>query len=103
MFLALYGVKVSIGESIFISLFSMGVVFVVLLVISYMIDLVAAVINKGTKKSIKSVANDVKNEEKISDDLVVVIAAAIASYLGTDEKHLKIKKIRRINNTGWRI
>ena len=42
----MYGNLVSASDAIFISLFSMAVVFIVLLVISYMIDIVAFFVNK---------------------------------------------------------
>lgn len=105
MFLALYGTKVNIGEAVFISIFSMAVVFVVLLIISYMIDIVAAVINKGKKKvSVKTEAvSDTLSEPKVSDNTVAIIAAAIAAYEGTNVENLVIKKIRRVKNSHWRI
>lgn len=105
MFLALYGTKVNIGEAVFISIFSMAVVFVVLLVISYMIDIVAAIINKGKKKAPvkKDVANDTLAEPKVSDNTVAIIAAAIAAYEGVNVDNLRIKKIRRIKKSGWGI
>lgn len=101
MFLALYGDKVNIGEAVFISIFSMAVVFVVLLIISYMIDLVAVFLKKPVKakaiaknetaETIKGVTNDAS--------VVAAIAAAISSYMGVDPHNLVIKKIRRIDKS----
>lgn len=102
IYLAMYGDKVSISSAIFISIFAMAVVFVVLLIISYMIDITAFFIN--AKKS-KNVVNTSKNNEdkqvletKTTDDtaLVAVIAAAVASYMNTNVDNIIIRKIRRI-------
>ena len=98
LFLALYGDNLNIGEALFISGFSMLVVFFVLLIISYLIDLTAALINKSKKQVTKPASNvEIKNEIK-SDD-TVVIAAVIAAYLGTSTDNIIIKSIRRINQS----
>ena len=109
LFLAMYGDKVDIGQALFISIFAMAIVFLVLLVISYLIDITAFFI-KGSakpKKANGAVSNTatsapVKNK-KGSDDIVVAIAAAIAAYLGTSVDNVRITKIRRIpqNSTAW--
>jgi len=109
LFLAMYGDKVDIGQALFISLFAMAIVFLVLLVISYLIDITAFII-KGSakpKKANGAVSNTatsapVKNK-KGSDDTVVAIAAAIAAYLGTSVDNVRITKIRRIpqSSTAW--
>lgn len=104
LYLAMYGDKVSIPEAIFISIFAMLVVFLVLLIISYMIDITAGVIKKGTSSGKKS--NGVVNistaasTPKKSDDssaVVAAIAAAVATYLGTSSDNIKIVSIRRVN------
>ena len=109
LFLAMYGDKVDIGQALFISLFAMAIVFLVLLVISYLIDITAFII-KGSakpKKANGAVSNTatsapVKNK-KGSDDTLVAIAAAIAAYLGTSVDNVRITKIRRIpqSSTAW--
>lgn len=109
LFLAMYGDKVDIGQALFISIFAMAIVFLVLLVISYLIDITAFFI-KGSakpKKANGAVSNTatsapVKNK-KGSDDTVVAIAAAIAAYLGTSVDNVRITKIRRIpqSSTAW--
>ena len=99
--------RVTIGSSIFILVFSMIVVFVVLLIISYMIDIMHFVITAKKPKKTKEnlvVSNDNKN---IMDDtiLTATIAAAIASYMGTSSKNIRIKSIRRVeqNKSNWAI
>ena len=109
LFLAMYGDKVDIGQALFISLFAMAIVFLVLLVISYLIDITAFII-KGSakpKKANGAVSNTATSapvtNKKGSDDAVVVIAAAIAAYLGTSVDNVRITKIRRIpqSSTAW--
>ncbi len=107
LYLAMYGDKVSIGEALFISVFAMIVVFVVLLIISYLIDVSAFFINakknktqvENTGDSVKSVSNENKDQviHNSNDTLVAVIAAAIAAYVGTSVDNVKIKSIRRVN------
>ena len=104
LFLAMYGNNVKLTEALFISAFAMIVVFLVLLIISYLIDITAFFINgKRNKVAVKTETKVAKAVEKVdnkkSDDTVVVIAAAIAAYLGTSVDNVKIKSIRRVNQT----
>lgn len=110
MFLAMYGDKIGIGEALFISAFAMIVVFFVLLIISYLIDLTAFITNTKTKSSSKNILAEKKEESgdlietQDNSALVAVIAAAIASYIGTNASNLRITKIRRLsqNNLKWK-
>ena len=104
LFLAMYGNSVKLTEALFISAFAMIVVFLVLLIISYLIDITAFFINgKKNKVAVKTETKVAKavdsTSAKKSDDMVVVIAAAIAAYLGTSVDNVKIKSIRRLNQT----
>ena len=104
LFLAMYGNSVKLTEALFISVFAMVVVFLVLLIISYLIDITAFFINgKKNRVVVKAETKVTKAVEKVdnkkSDDTVVVIAAAIAAYLGTSVDNVKIKSIRRVNQT----
>ena len=110
LFLAMYGNKVNIEEALFLSVFAMILVFLVLLIISYLIDITAFFINGPKKKAEKKLENiekkacDVKSVSKDKEsDLVVVIAGAIAAYLGTSADNVVIKSIRRIpqSDTPW--
>lgn len=109
LYLAMYGDKVSIGQAIFISIFAMSVVFFVLLIISYMIDITAGVIKKGTKcekksngVANKSTATSTPTKKDDSSAVVAAIAAAVASYLGTTTDNVRIVSIRRVNsNSTW--
>ena len=107
---------VSFGDSLMITVFSMVVVFVVLIAISYLIELLRVATNGNKdKKEIASTnivveektsvkKEDIKVEEKLDDEeLVAVIAAAIASSLGTTIPQINIKSIKRVssNTTPW--
>ena len=113
LILAMYGNEVKLGQAFFISIFAMIVVFLVLLIISYLIDITAFFIH-GKKKKVevkKEAVNEstakpseIKKETKgKSDGLVVTIAAAIAAYLGTSVDNVRIKSIRRVpqSDTPW--
>ena len=112
LFLAMYGNDVSLDQALFISVFAMAVVFIVLLIISYLIDISAFFIN-GSSKTKKSNGASTKaasvapvsnvKSSNASDSYIVAIAAAIAAYLGTSVDNIRIKKIRRINqsNSAW--
>lgn len=109
LYLAMYGDKVELGQALFISIFAMAIVFSVLLIISYLIDITAFFING--KNKLKIASGEEKNTEtsppvsnKVGrDDTVVAIAAAVAAYLGTSVDNVRITKIRRIpqNSTTW--
>ena len=108
LFLAMYGNDVSLLDAAFISLFAMIIVFLVLLIISFMIDITAFFINGKSKKSKKSTTTttkeiDVTPKRKSKNIDVVVIVAAIAAYLGTSVDNVKISKIRRVgqDTTAW--
>ena len=107
IYLAMYGNEVSLNQAFFISVFAMIVVFLVLLIISYLIDITAFFINGSKKKKVVNVKseNEVINTEvkASSDDLVAIIAAAVATYLGTTVDNIRISKIRRVpqNDTPW--
>ncbi len=107
IYLAMYGNEVSLNQAFFISVFAMIVVFLVLLIISYLIDITAFFINGSKKKKVVNVKseNEVINTgvKASSDDLVAIIAAAVATYLGTTVDNIRISKIRRVpqNDTPW--
>ena len=102
IFLAMYGNVVSIKEAVFISIFAMLIVFSVLLILSFMIDLTAFTI--GLKKNEK-VDNKSKKDTKVLSNnnlndttLVAIIAASIASMMNTDVDNIRITKIKRVGN-----
>ena len=95
-------------------------VFAVLLVISYLIDLIHHLVNKGQKKATDSSAaaaapaspNQAAAEEQTAaaradseHENAVLAAAVIAAYLGTDTDHIIVRSLRRVDQTpaksGW--
>ena len=104
VYLAVYGDKVTISESLFISVFSMIVVFFVLLIISYLIDATALLLKKKNNNNELVVKSETKTLSKNDNGVnVAIIAAAIASYMGSSFDNIKIKKIRKIErpNSQW--
>lgn len=108
----MYGDTVTFGQAAIVCLFSIVIVFLVLLAISYMIDAVAYFINRSEKNT----ANEVKKEAPVSVSVpapeptptdghidVVLITAAVAAYLGEDSSTFVVRSIRRIGaeETAW--
>ncbi|SHD78467.1 OadG family protein [Schnuerera ultunensis] len=98
------------GESLTITIFSMVVVFIVLIAISYLIEILRITTNgkKGKEEPKKAIVEEkavekkeqIVSEEKVNDEeLVAVIAAAVAASLGTTIPQIKIKTIKRISPT----
>lgn len=96
---------ISIGDSLIITVFSMIVVFTGLIVLAVLISAL-----KGMGKEKKTIINEinvVKNNEIVEkvveekdeyvndDELVAVIAAAVASSLGVGISSVNIRSIRR--------
>lgn len=105
---------IGVGQSIVITIFSMLVVFLVLVGISFLIDLLRLAVerleSKGNEEKItdKKLVEDVKEEvtSEASDlssdeELVAVISAAIAASMGVDLPDIRINSIRRIDD-GWK-
>lgn len=93
------GEIISIGDSLFISLFSMIVVFIVLIAISYLIDLLR-IISSGEKKQQVPMVDStmgIKPEIRtVDEELVAVISAALASSLGKTVPEINIKSIKKL-------
>lgn len=107
------GETVTIGESLIITVFSMAVVFVVLVAISYLINILRATTN-DKKEQVQQentktiVQEETKKEEEIdenldNEELVAVIAAAISANMGLSIPDINIKAIRRVsqNSSIW--
>ncbi len=99
---------VTFGESIIISLFCMVVVFLSLLVISYLIDLMRVLLSKKNNKTaevkiIEPTPQPVIKAEEDDSELVAVITAAIAAMTGTDASGLVVRNIKRLpdSDTAW--
>jgi len=96
------------------TLMGMGVVFLVLILISFIIYLFTVFGDLGKKAAEKKASKIKKNEpEKVEEpvveeyvddtELVAVIAAAIASYEGTSADGVIVRSIRKVNaNNKWK-
>ena len=109
------GEYITIGDGLVITLFSMVIVFITLLAISYLIDLLTILVNRREKKKVvpetevkvdkEKIVKESKEssvEENIDDEeLVAVISAAIAASLGVAVPQINIRSIKRtqsVNN-----
>lgn len=103
--------EISFFESLIVAIFSMGVVFLSLIAIAAIINRIKLISNKGEKRveiiieanvDVEELKNlKTKTIEKALDvdnyeELVAVIAAAIACKLGVDVPDINIQTIRRI-------
>ena len=107
------GEFISIGDSLIVTLFSITMVFVVLVVISVFIFLLKYLDRKDKVEVSKDTTTTNKSNEKIveieenetinNEELVAVISAAIAASLGVSVPEINIKKINRISgsSTAW--
>lgn len=107
------GEFISIGDSLIVTLFSISMVFIVLVVISVFIFLLKYLdrkdkveVSKEVKIDTKASGDIVKVEENDTinnEELVAVISAAIAASLGVSVPEINIKKINRISgsSTAW--
>jgi len=96
--------NISFGDGIVISLFAILTVFIVLLIISFMIDLVALLLNRKNNKKDDSLSDDTDTKSLIDESAVsvdemdgktaAIIVAAIAAFMEKDS-YFVIKKIER--------
>lgn len=112
---------VTFGESIIISVFCIGVVFIALYVISFIVDITKIFTLKREKKTSERDASSIaiigsadgptsilinKKEEVQKEDeteLVAVITAAIAAMTGADANGIVVKSIKKLpdSDTSW--
>ncbi|MTI46506.1 MAG: hypothetical protein FH761_01590 [Firmicutes bacterium] len=101
---------ISIPEALLITVFSMGIVFAALLIIDLILQGFRSLFYKGKRQTKTSKTNVViKNDKKTmeqdrvtentdfdEEELVAVIAAALAASLSRPVSDIKINKIRRV-------
>lgn len=104
------GDHVSIGEALIITGFSIVVVFLGLIMISLLISALKNISGDKKPEVSKVVETPAKKEEPVinqvdDEELVAVIAAAIAASMGVNIPQLNIKSIRRIPQTtpAWAV
>lgn len=100
----MFGDQLTIGQATTVALFSIAVVFVVLLAISYLITLVSKIVNRKPKetapaatKAAPAAAAAPAVEKKDDSALVAAITAAVAAYLGRDANSFVVKSITPLN------
>jgi len=97
---------ITIGDAVVVCVFSLAVVFIVLLAISYMIDLVHWILTRNAKAPAPAPAAapaaPAPAPQAPSAD-PVLIAAAVAAYLGTSTDRIVVRSIRRAapEETPW--
>jgi glutaconyl-CoA/methylmalonyl-CoA decarboxylase subunit delta len=107
----LLGIKVSMGQALIVTLFSMSIVFLVLLAISFIMDGFKAIFYKKKSESSKSTepermeVNKPVEESNDNKEIIAVIATTIAAYLSSSVDDIYIKKIQRVpqNTSIWGI
>lgn len=97
----MFGDVITMGDAVVVCLFSLAVVFLVLLAISYMIDLVHYLLTRGEKKPAAPApapAAPAAAAAPARDDHAdaVLVAAAVAAYLGTTTDQFVVRSIRRL-------
>lgn len=105
------GKIISVGDSLVITLFSMVVVFVGLTIISILIMGLKMIGGEKKSETVKEVVIPAKANEPVVDstvndeELVAVIAAAIAVSLGVSIPEVNIKSIRRMpqSTPAWSV
>ena len=97
------GDQVTIGQALTITGFSIVVVFIGLIIISVLISALKNISGGNKSEVSKTPVTPVKKEEPASEtddeELVAIIAAAIAASMGVGIPQLNIKSIRRIPQT----
>ena len=100
----MFGENITYGQAGIVCIFSLVVVFVVLLSISYLIDIVAWFLRRSEEKekvpeAPAAVPAPVSVPEPAAADShidVVVITAAVAACLGADSSTFVVRSIRRL-------
>ena len=99
---------ITMGKALIVCGFSLAVVFLVLLTISYMIDLVHWLLTRSEKKPAAPApaagpAPAAPAPVKDTTATAVIAAAAIAAYLGTTTDQFVVRSIRRVagEETPW--
>jgi sodium pump decarboxylase gamma subunit len=96
----MFGETIDFGEMVIITVFSMGVVFATLLIISFILDLFKVVfvekksqeVKKGPQpQTVTATPEPIKTDA--DEELVAVITAAIAAYIGKGTDKLIVRRI----------
>lgn len=104
----MYGDNLAMSDALVITLFSMGLVFVALVALSYFIDLIAKIINRKVKKvevEVKQEEIEIVEEEMDDLELIAVISAAVAATSGKSLDSFFVRNVRVIDNeaSAWQV
>ena len=96
----MFGEQVTLSQAVVVCLFSMVVVFIVLLVISYLIDLCAYLVRRFGRAPAAKAASPAPAPAPAParDDSAdaVLVAAAVAAYLGKNSDEFVVRSICRV-------
>ncbi len=101
----MFGETISLGEGLVVTALGMGVTFVALIVLSFMLDLLRILFYKEPKKApVQAVEQPVAEaeaeaEEDNMEELVAVITAAVAASLQTSTHNIIVQNIVRVGDT----
>lgn len=94
-----WGTNTTISSGLLISVFSMVVVFLILLIISYIVDLVKVLASRKKEtpeKAKKEKATSSVVKTTADDETAMAIAASIALYCG---RGIKVKSIKEVGTS----
>jgi sodium pump decarboxylase gamma subunit len=92
----MYGEIITMGDAGVITLFSMGIVFATLLLISFVLDLFKVKFTEKKKETVAAPAPAAAAPESVDEDddeLVAVITAALAAHIGKSADQLIVRSI----------
>lgn len=99
----MYGELITMADAGVITLFSMGIVFATLLLISFVLDLFKVISVKSQEKQAEKTAAVVEVQaptakvEEDDDELVAVITAALAAHIGKNTDQLIVRSIVQVS------
>lgn len=100
-----FGTDLSFAQGIVISLFSIAVVFIVLLLISFVIDIVAALLKKSGKNlpapSASTAVSRGPVSSSVEEEEVAAVVAAIAMYMGNND--FQVKSVKEEKPGSWGV
>ena len=94
--------NMSFGEGLLISAFCMLIVFLVLVCISYLVDITAFLSNRKKKQADELAVTEAAWEQVDDRKTLAIIAAAVAS-MGDDRTGFVVRKVEKKKSTlsGW--
>ena len=98
----MYGELITMGDAGVITLFSMGIVFATLLLISLVLDLFKVIFTEKKKETVAApgpaAAAPAAVVEEDDDELVAVITAALAAHIGKSADQLIVRSIVQVGS-----